>query len=420
MEQLAIDGGTPVRTQPFPTNMLGASLIGREELAELEDVVRQKSPFRFYGIGSPAKVKTLEDLFAQRFGCRYALAVSSGSAALLCALAAAGLGPRDEAIIPSFAWYTDYCALAVLGVTPVFADIGDDLNLDPADFERKITKKTKAVIPVHYQGAPAKMDEILRIARAHRLLVIEDCAQALGGMYRGRPLGTLGDIAITSFQTHKMLTAGEGGMLFTDDEELFVRAVRFHDLGNVRPFFEEKLRNKALAARELMFAGLQLRMSELQGAFLCAQFRRLDAILAACRSAHRQLREHVAGNPHFTVRFTEGDCGMAFIMLMPSKQIAQRFSAAMCAEGIPCGPTSFCCNLVTDYPARTRAMPNPNMPPFGPGCDAEHLVYDPAVACPHTDDYVDRFVAIGLGPLYTAREIDDIKAALDKVIAAIF
>ena len=123
------------------------------------------------------------------------------------------------------------------------------------------------MIPVHYQGAPAKMDEILRIARAHRLLVIEDCAQALGGMYRGRPLGTLGDIAITSFQTHKMLTAGEGGMLFTDDEELFVRAVRFHDLGNVRPFFEEKLRNKALAARELMFAGLQLRMSELQARF---------------------------------------------------------------------------------------------------------------------------------------------------------
>lgn len=118
MKQLAIDGGTPVRTEPFPTNMLGASLIGREELDELADVVREKSPFRFYGIGTPVKVKTLEEMFAQRFGCRYALAVSSGSAALLCAVAAAGLGPGDEVIIPSFAWYTDYCVLTALGVTP--------------------------------------------------------------------------------------------------------------------------------------------------------------------------------------------------------------------------------------------------------------------------------------------------------------
>lgn len=420
METLAINGGNPVRTTPFPTHMLGASLIGQEELNELADVVREQSPFRHYGIGSPEKVKKLEEMFEKRLECKYALAVSSGSAALLCAVAAAGLGPGDEVIIPSFAWYTDYCVLVTMGVTPVFADIGDDLNMDPADFERKITPKTKAVIPVHYQGAPAKMDEIVRIARAHDLLIIEDCAQALGGSYHGKLLGSFGDIAITSFQTHKMITSGEGGMLFTNNEEFYVRAIRYHDLGFVRPFFEAKLENKALAARELAFAGLQLRMSELQGAFLCAQLNRLDGILDTCRRAHRRIREHLAGNPHFSIRYEEGDCGLAFIMLMPTKEIAERFSAAMNAEGIPCGPTSFCCNLVSDYPAKTKAVANTNMPPFGKGFDGQNLEYDAMTMCPKTDDYVARFVAIGIGPLYTEKEIDDIIAALDKVIAAIF
>ena len=420
MEKLALEGGTPVRKTEFPTHMLGASLIGQEELKELADVVREKSPFRHYGIGNPNKVKTLEAMFEQRFGCKYALAVSSGSAALLRAVAALGLGLGDEVIIPSFAWYTDYCVLAVLGITPVFADIGDDLNMDPADFERKITSKTKAVIPVHYQGAPAKMDEIVRIARAHNLFLIEDCAQALGGTYHGKLLGTFGDIAITSFQTHKMITAGEGGMVFTDNEELFARAVRYHDLGNIRPFFESKLEHKELASRDRMFAGLQLRMSELQGAFLCAQLRRLDGILEKCRGAHKRIREHFAGNPNFTIRYEEGDCGIAFIMLMPTKEIADRFSAAMNAEGIPCGPTSFCCNLVADYPVKNKGLANSKMPPFGPGFDAEDVTYDPAVICPHTDDYVARFVAIGLGPLYTEQEIDDIIHALEKVIAAVF
>lgn len=420
MEKLAINGGKPVRTAPFPTHLLGASLIGQEELDELADVVREKSPFRHYGIGNPTKVKTLEEMFEKRLNCKYALAVSSGSAALLCAIAALGLGPGDEVIIPSFAWYTDYCVLVTMGVTPVFADIGDDLNMDPADFERKITPKTKAVIPVHYQGAPARMDEIVRIARAHNLFIIEDCAQALGGSYHGKLLGSFGDIAITSFQTHKLITSGEGGMVFTNDEELYVRAIRYHDLGFVRPFFETKLENKALAARENSFAGLQLRMSELQGAFLCAQLRRLDQILDTCRSAHKRIREHLAGNPNFSIRYEEGDCGLAFIILMPTKEVADRFSAAMNAEGIPCGPTSFCCNLVTDYPAKTKAMVNPNLPPYGKGFDGENLVFDAATICPHTDDYVARFVAVGIGPLFTEQEIDDIIAAIDKVNAAIF
>lgn len=419
MEKLAIDGGKPVREKPFPSNMLGASLIGQEELAELTDVVREQSPFRHYGIGNPVKVKTFEEEFCALLGCKYALAVSSGSGALVCAVAAAGLGPGDEVIIPSFAWFTDYCVLVNMGVTPVFADIGEDLNMDPADFERKITGKTKAVIPVHYQGCPAKIEEITRIAHAHGLLVIEDCAQALGGEYRGKKLGSFGDMAIASFQTHKMITSGEGGMLFTNSEALYVRAVRYHDLGFVRTYFEGKLENKALASKELSFPGLQMRMSELQGAFILAQLRKLEGILKNCRAAHARLRAVAAKYPRFSVRYEEGDCGMAFIMLMKDKRDAERLTEALVAEGIPCGPTSFCCNLIKEYPIKSKAQANPAMPPFGRGYDAENRAYDP-VDCPRTDGLVERFVAIGLGPLYGEEEVGDIAAALDKVCSALF
>lgn len=420
MEKLAIDGGKPVREKPFPSNMLGASLIGAEELAELTDVVREKSPFRHYGVGNPVKVKTFEDTFCEMLGCKYALAVSSGSGALICAIAAAGLGSGDEVIIPSFAWYTDYCVLVNMGVTPVFADIGEDLNMDPIDFEKKITKKTKAVIPVHYQGCPAKIEEIVRIARAHNLIVIEDCAQALGGEYHGKMLGSFGDMAIASFQTHKMITGGEGGMFFTNREEFYVRAVRYHDLGFVRPYFESKLEDKSLAARELSFPGLQMRMSELQGAFLLAQIRKLGIILSVCRAAHKRLRETVSKYGRFGVRFEEGDCGLAFIMLMQNKADAERLTEALVAEGIPCGPTSFCCNLINEYPIKSKAQVNPNMPPFGKGFDGEAVVYDASKDCLHTDGLVERFVAIGLGPLYGEEEVNDIARALEKVCSVLF
>ncbi len=420
MERLAIDGGAPVRTAPFPSAMLGASLTGQEELKELADVVREKSPFRHYGIGTPTKVKAVEAELKEQIGVRFALAVSSGSAALQCAVAAAGFGPGDEIIIPAFSWYTDYCVLVNLGVMPVFCDIGEDLNMDPEDFARKITPKTKGVIPVHYQGCPTRMDRIMEIADARGIIVIEDVAQALGGSFGGKKLGTFGKLSITSFQTHKMITCGEGGMLFTDDEELFARAVRYHDLGSMRPFFAAQLSDPSLTAPEQSFAGLQLRMSELQGAYLLAQARRLPKILETCRRHQQMLIDAFSDCPGFTIRHTEGECGFAFIMLLHSKEEADRFSAAVTAEGIPCGPTSYCCNLVDQYPIKSKAMFNAAMPPFGGSVDAKNVIWSSEKDCPHTNGLVDRFMAISHGPLYTDDDIRDIIRAVDKVSKAMF
>ena len=284
MEKLALYGGTPVRVNPFPSKMLGVAFIGEEELKELTDVVESKSPFRHYGIGKPHKVEDFEKSVREYLGCKYTLAVSSGTAALLCAMAAAGIGPGDEVILPSFGWYSDYFAILNFGALPVFADIDESLNMDPVDFEIKVTDRTKAVIVIHYQGGAAKMDEIMKIAKANNITVIEDCAQAFGGDYKGEKLGTIGDIGISSFQANKMISCGEGGLIYTNKEDYFVRAVRYHDLGLLRPVFEHQLENKSLADSSESFAGLQFRMSELQGAFILAQFRKLPIILDKCRS----------------------------------------------------------------------------------------------------------------------------------------
>ena len=421
MAELALNGGTPVRTKPLPSAMQGATLIGEEELKELADVVREKSPFRFYGLGNPDKVDTLEKMVCEKFGVKHALGVSSGTSSISVAIAALGLGAGDEVILPAFAWFSDYTALVTAGVKPVFADVGEDINLDPEDFERKITPATKAVICVHYQGTACRMDEIMDVARRHGILVIEDIAQAFGGKYKGKYLGTIGDIAVSSFQTHKVITAGEGGMVLTNRDDFYIRAVRYHDLGMVRDYFFDKVEDQEILKDEYSFAGGQFRMNELTGAFLCAQFRRVDYITGTCWNYKKRLCDFMKKNyPQYPLRGdAEGDCGILFGFLLPTKEEAQRLREIVTAEGIDCGPTSACCNLLHEYPIKSKAMVNPNDPPFGPGCFGEGTVYDAEKDCPRCDDIHSRFFCISIGVSYTEEDVDDILEALKKGLAAL-
>ncbi len=419
MKKLALYGGEPTIKEKLPTQYLGVSLYGDEELEELTDVVREKSPFRHYGIGNPNKVESFENEVREYFGCRFALAVSSGSAALCCAIAALGIGPGDEVILPSFNWFSDFFAISGSGALPVFADIKDDLSIDPENFKRKITPKTKAVIVVYFQGYPAEMDEILKIAKEHNIKVIEDCAQALGGRYKGRLLGTMGDIAVASFQQNKMISAGEGGMFITNNEEYFVRAVRYHDLGFVRSVFAEQLEDKQLTAPENCFAGMQFRMTELQGAVLIAQLRKLNAMLDICRGNHKRIREHLKNNKHFRIRYMEGDCGITVFMLFDTKDEALSFEACLKAEGVATGATSACKNIVPQYPIKNKKMVHDSLQPFGKGFAGEFVTYD-RQCCPKTDGIVERYVAFAIGPQYTQENISDILKAIDKVYAILY
>src|SRR5262245_36020666 len=229
---LAAEGGKPVRSKPLRSTYYGPEYYDDQELAELRDVLGKRQPFRWYGPGKqpPMKVLTFEKELAARMQVKYALGVSSGTAALTTALAALGIGPGDEVILPAWSWYSCFNSIVMHGALPVFAESDESFNLDPEDLQSKITSQTKAIMVVHTMGCPADMDRIMSVARGRGIKVLEDCAQSLGACYKGKPLGSIADVGIYSFQIAKTITSGEGGALVTNDPLLFERAARYHDL----------------------------------------------------------------------------------------------------------------------------------------------------------------------------------------------
>ena len=417
--RLALDGGRPVWEGPFIAGYLGSALTSFAELRRLKEAVASRSLFRHYGLGTPRLVKEAEALMRTRFGRKHALALSSCSGALNTALVALGIGPGDEVIVPAFAWYSDYSAVVLAGATPVFCDIDPGLNLCPVDLARKITSRTKAVIVVHYQGAPAQMEEICALGRSHGVAVIEDCAQALGATYRGRSLGSFGDIAVLSFQGNKVLAAGEGGALLCDEDAVFARAVRYHDLGLCRPWFADEISDETIdRTKAATLPGNQYRMSEATAAVLLAQFGRLDWMVGRCRKLHGLIVSRIQ-NALPEARFrqsgcNEGDIGITVFLDCGAVSKAQEFAKALNAEGIYSIPSSGVFNLLTlDY-VRNRAMNHPALPPFGPSQPGEHVRYSLSDA-PMVAEYYGRMVPVPFSPLLTVREAETIARAFIKV-----
>ncbi|MEN6533073.1 MAG: DegT/DnrJ/EryC1/StrS family aminotransferase, partial [Bryobacteraceae bacterium] len=293
--KLAIDGGTPVREKPLRADFFGPQYYDEKERQELIDVLTTRRPFRWYGTGGepPKKVMTLEKEFAAWMRTKYALAVTSGTAALQCALAGLGIGPGDEVIVPAWTWHSCFNTVVLAGALPVCAEIDETFNIDPDDFERKITPQTKAVMAIHLQGNPCDMDRVLAVARKHKVLVLEDCAQSVGASYKGRPLGSLGDIAIYSLQLNKTITAGEGGMVVTNSPVFFERAARFHDLGSLRGPHQQWLGTPQLGS----FIGAGYRLNEFSGGVLLAQLRKLDMIVGAVRGNARRVYDGIQDLP---------------------------------------------------------------------------------------------------------------------------
>ena len=415
-EKLAVDGGTPVRTRPWPAPYYGASMLGDEELALLAEVVKARSPFRAYGEGTPHMVDDFERELCAYFGKRYALATATGSGSFYCAMAGLGIGPGDEVIIPSFGWYTAFEAPVMLGATPVFADIDRTLNMDPDDFARKITPRTKAVISIYFQGGTNDVSRILETARAKGVKVIEDCAQACGTRYRGRPVGSFGDIGCFSLQQNKIISTGDGGFLLTDDPLVFERSGRFHDLGFLRPALTRQLDGKQEVES---FCGGQWRMNEFTGAVARAQLRKLDAVvLDATRRNWRRIREQIAAAcPGLQFRQSgdpDGDAGIVLGLDLETPERAQWMARAVSAEGVRIGPASGCKNLLRDPLVVQRRMAHPALPPFGPGCPGEHVRYAPE-QCPNTDVIAASVLMMVISPQLTDEDADDIAAAVTKV-----
>ncbi|NLF03183.1 MAG: DegT/DnrJ/EryC1/StrS family aminotransferase, partial [Anaerolineales bacterium] len=334
-DRLAIEGGTPAKQRPDPPMFPGGMLIDTEEEQAVLEVLRAKRLFRYYGaVEGPSKADQLEQAFAAHMGTRYALAVTSGTAALVCGLAGIGVGPGDEVIVPAYTWIASPLAVMAVGAVPVVAEVDETLTLDPADVEDKITPHTRAIIPVHMRGFPCQMDALMDVARRHGLRVVEDAAQADGASYGGRRLGSIGDVGCFSLQFNKIITAGEGGMVTTNDDEVWKRAVMYHDVaGGLRHGW----------SHDEVLAATNYRMPELLAAVALVQLGRLDGLLSAMRERKRMVQAgvadvaarkgvglHQSGDP-------QGDASVAMVLFLDSAERAARVAEALRAENIGAG-----------------------------------------------------------------------------------
>lgn len=252
-------------------------MLGPREMAAALAVLARGDLSRFSG-SRVSQTRRFENELAATLGTKHAIAMNSGTSALISALAAAGIGPGDEVLVPAFTWVSSAAAPLAVGAVPVLVDIDESLTIDPADIRRKITPHTRAIIPVHMLNLVCDMDAIMEIADEHQLVVIEDAAQAVGVRDRGKRVGTIGHAGALSFNQHKNIKSGEGGALLTDDPRLHARAGMYHDVGSYE-------RDERFDTDEPLFVGVNYRMPELSAAILRPQLKRLDKQL---RLRHRR------------------------------------------------------------------------------------------------------------------------------------
>jgi dTDP-4-amino-4,6-dideoxygalactose transaminase len=287
MGKLAITGGKPVRKKPFTA----WPLYTRQEARGLQKVLASRN---WGGYPFPNEIA---DAFAQKFarfhGAKYGLAVANGTVAIEIALKAANLQPGEEVIVPAYTWEGTVAPILLLNAVPVFVDIDPATYcLDVKLLEGALTPRTRAILPVHLAMRFADLDEIGRIAKAHNLLVIEDCAHAHGGRWRNQGAGATGDLGCFSFQSSKLMTAGEGGAVITSNLEFYERAQSFMNCG--RASVTDRYQHRMI--------GFNYRLTELQAVILAAQFERLL----------KQAKVRQANMDHFAQRL-RGTPGLGFL-----------------------------------------------------------------------------------------------------------
>lgn len=316
--------------------MPGYELVGKEERDAVLEVFDKYGGVLFkHGFDSlrksSYKVPEFERAFAKHIGAGYAQAVTSGTAALKVGLEALGVKPHDEVITQSFTFVATIEAIIECGATPIITDIDKTLNMDPLDIERKITKKTKAIIPVHMYGAAADMDKITDIAGKYNLSVLEDTAQAVGGRYKGKKLGSIGDAGAFSFDFGKALTTGEGGMVTTSNKEIYSKAREYADHGHENnpalPRGEDTRRRR----------GFNYRMMELQAAIGLIQLSKLDYAIKKQKENKKKIKDAIKDLGKFSFRAfvdEEGETADTLVLIFEEISKANEFVKGMREKGL--------------------------------------------------------------------------------------
>lgn len=415
-QKLAIHGGSPARQQPDPPMFPGGMIIAEEEEAAVLEVLRSKRLFRFYGpSGGESKVEALEKVFAASVGVKRALAVTSGTAALICGLQAVGVGAGDEVIVPAYTWIASATAVLAVGGIPIVAEVDESLTLDPADVAAKISPYTKAILPVHMRGAPSRMDELMALARQHNLRVVEDCAQGNGASYKGQRLGSIGDVGCFSLQFSKIITTGEGGILTTNDEEIWQRAFMFHDVSAW---------NRLELPEEDILWGANFRMSELPAAVGLVQMQRLNGLVDGIQARQRMLLAGIAetaaqrGVTFRDVPDPTGDSGIHVFMFLETPEKAAAVTEALRAENVSAGhvyrPDRRDFHVYAHwFPVLEKRTWTADGGPWR--WAQREIEYSPDM-CPRSLDLLGRAVMLNVNPMLSNSEMEETIDGVNKVL----
>lgn len=393
--------------------MPGFELFGSAERKEVEDVLESGVLMR-YGFDNMRndhwKAKELEKELQNKLQVKHAQLVSSGTAAVSVALASAGIGAGDEVIMPTFTFVASFEAIMMLGAVPVLVDIDDTLTLDPKAVEKAITQKTKAIMPVHMCGSMANLEALQAICNKHNLILIEDSSQATGATYKGKPLGSIGDLGCLSLDFVKIITAGEGGAVLTNNEAYYKHADHYSDHGHDHIGTDR-------GAETHPFLGYNFRISELHAAVGLAQLRRLDDFVAIQKKHYTVLRNALSEISEVTFR-TVPDGGVesySFLsFFLPDLETTRKASVALKEAGVDSCFHYFDNNwhfirkwehlkdLKTLYPISAEVK--------------EGLKYLQTKTFEQSDDYIGRNISCLIKLSWTE---DDVKVRAEKMVKAI-
>ena len=385
--------------------------IGQEEIDAVARAIRSRDFFKINGSGQ--EVYRFEEEWKAFTGTEYVLTMTSGYAALTAGLIAMGIGPGDEVIVPAYTYIATALAVLQTGAIPVIADADETLTLSAADTERKLSARTKAVIPVHIQGFPSDLDGLRAVCAPRGVKILEDACQSAGGTYRGRPLGSVGDAGAYSFNYFKIITAGEGGALATNDRTIFERSLIYHDSSAVA-FFGQQLDG----IREPLFGGTEFRVSDLTGAILREQLKRLPGIRADLKRLQGEIAS--ALKPGLTLAPShdrEGDLGTTLPLRFETAEQTRRFAARCGEAGIGLTvPIDTGKHVYTNWTQvmEKRGAFHPLMDPYkmeanrGAQCD-----YTPDM-CASTLDLLSRTAYLAINPDWTEADAAHVAEVLNR------
>jgi len=401
MPKLAIDGGEPYRKEPFPAR----TPFGEEEISLVTEAIRSQNLFGLNG----AKVTAFEKAFAEFYGAKYSVASTSGTAAIHIAIGTVNPNPGDEIITAPITDGGTIVPIVYQNCIPIFADIDDSYNMDPEDVERKITDRTAAILVVHLFGNACNVDKMLDIARRHNIPLIEDVSQSHATKYKGRYLGTWGDIAAYSLQQSKYMTTGDGGVTITNRDDWARRMCLFRDKGwNYQPGW---------GARCYEFLSPCYRMTELQGAVGLAQIKKVRSVVEKRMVLGNHLRELISDiDGLIPPPITEGsEHGYWVFPLRIEAWSNKTFAEALSKEGVGASggyisePIFICMEAL----AGKKTFGN-STHPFD-GCHGGRKIDYTKGMCPRTEDALNHIVITGFNENFTEKDIEDMAGAIRKV-----